>query len=85
MTVLRMLRRSRQWRRVGAIWLGTLLAVLGYGTVSQAAAPMILNHDDSSRLIDATSAGSGAQFTYDANYTTSLPGLFCMDTRLGCS
>ncbi len=67
MTVLRMLRRSMQWRRVGAIWLGTLLAVLGYGTVSQAAAPMILNHDDSNRLIDATSAGSGAQFAYDAN------------------
>jgi YD repeat-containing protein len=66
MTAVRMSCRSRPCRWSGAIF-GTLLSVLASGAVCRAAAPMILNHDDANRLIGATSAGSGAQFTYDAN------------------
>ena len=63
--------RSRPWR--GTSCLVALVSIAGaLGGVSRAAAPMILNHDNANRLIDATSAGNGAQFNYDANGNVSV-------------
>lgn len=48
------------------------IAAAAATSVSGAAAPLILNHDDANRLIGASSAGSGsAQFNYDANGNVS--------------
>jgi YD repeat-containing protein len=61
--------RHRLERHSAPLLVVMLVSIVGAPTtgVCQVAAPMILNHDNANRLIDATSAGSGAQFSYDAN------------------